>query len=431
MPDTDDLRIEVSEPATWSRRLSITVSRERVRRVRQSVASGIANRVRLPGFRKGKTPASILERQFGPMIEQETVDRVIQDAYRDALASRDFRPLAQGRVENVTYPGGDSDLTFEVQLEVQPELQLRRLEGFHVVRPSEAVAEAEVDTLLERLRGERAALHPLEEGGKPAYGDLVLVEITELDAEVPGEPRQFRFELGEQQAIPDIEAAIMTLSAGEEGEFAVTYPEDFPDATQRGVEQRLRIRLVEARKKVLAELDDGFARELGDFDSLVALRDRVRSDLEAEARRRADQAVRDRLVQAILEANPFEVPPSMVERFLDYQTGDAPDAKAKRKPRSDEEQERLAQLRELMRPGAEASLRRMLLVERVAEHEGLEPTADDVDARVEAMAAEHGRSPSEVWVELERSGQLQGLEAEIREEKVFAHLIGRNTVTQD
>jgi trigger factor len=434
MPDTTDLRIDVQEPASWSRKLSITVPGERVRRTRQSVAAKIAGSIRLPGFRKGKTPSSIVERQFGPAIDQETMDRVIQDAYREALDSQDFRPITQGTVENVTYPGGDADLTFEVQFEVQPNVELARTEGFHVVRPSDAVTDADVDQVLERLRADRATLEPIGEGEKPGYGDLVMVQITDLDETgeegAPPEPRHFRFELGEGQAIPDIEQAIMTLAPGEEAEFPVAFPEDFPDAGQAGKQQRLRIRLEEGRRKVLPELDDELAKGLGEFDSLDALRARVRTDLEQDAHRRADAAVRDQLVQQVVEANSFDVPASMVERFLDFQMGDAPDAQGRRRERSEEERERISQLRELMRPQAEASLKRMLVVEHLAEREGLRATPDDVDARVEALAEQHGRSPSDVWVELERSGQMQALESEILEQKVFEHLLARNTVTQ-
>ena len=428
-----ELRVDVQEPASWSRRLSITVPSERVRRVRQSVAAKIAGTVRLPGFRKGKTPASLVERQFGPAIEQETLDRVIQDAYREALDSSGFRPITQGQVENVHYHGAGGDVHFDVEFEVQPALELARTEGFQLVRPADTVTEADVDALLERLRSERATLHPLDDGAHPGYGDLVVVEITSLDDAAEGaepEPQQYRFELGEGQAIPDIEQAIMTLAPGEEGEFSVTFPDDFADEAQRGRQQRLRIRVIEGRRKELAPLDDEFAQGLGEFETLDALRARVRSDMENDARTRAETAMRDALVQQIVEANPFEVPASMVERYLDYMTGDVPDGEGRRRARGPEDQERISQLRALMRPQAEASLKRMMVVEHIAEREGLRATADDVDARVESLAEKNGRSPSDVWVELERSGQMQALESEIMEDKVFAHLRARNTITQ-
>lgn len=429
-----ELRVDVQEPASWSRRLSITVPSERVRRIRQSVASKIAGSVRMPGFRKGKTPASIVERQFGPHIEQETLDRVVQEAYREALSSSGLTPITQGQVENVHYHGDGGDVHFDVAFEVQPTLELARTDGFTVDRPSDAVTDEDVNALLERLRGERANLLPLDEGTRPVYGDIVVVEITDLDEPVEEgqtpEARQFRFELGEQQAIPDIEQAIMTLAPGEEGEFTVAYPEDFADEAQRGQQQRLRIRVVEGRRKELPELDDEFAKGLGEFDTLEALRTRVRTDLENDARSRADNAMREGLVTQIVDANPFDVPDSMVDRYLDFMTGDVPDQEGRRRQRTGEDAERFSQFRELMRPQAEQALKRMMVVDHIAEKEGLRATADDVDARVEKLAEQHGRSPSDVWVELERSGQMQALESEILEEKVFEHLRARNTITQ-
>lgn len=429
-----ELRVDVQEPASWSRRLSITVPSERVRRIRQSVAAKMAGSVRMPGFRKGKTPASLIERQFGPHIEQETLDRVIQETYREALTSSGLTPITQGQVENVHYHGDGGDVHFDVAFEVQPTLELSRLEGFEVTRPADAVTDEDVDSLLERLRNERATLSPLDEGTRPGYGDLVVVELTDLDAQTDeggdAEARQYRFELGEGQAIPDIEQAIMTLAQGEEGEFTVTYPEDFADEALRGQQQRLRIRVDEARRKELPALDDAFAQGLGEFETLDALRARVRGDMEDDARRRADSAMQDGLVAQIVDANPFDVPDSMIDRYLGFMMGENPDREGGRPRRSPEDEERFSQLRDLMRPQAEQALKRMMVVEHIADREGLRATADDVDARVEKLAEQHGRSPSDVWVELERSGQMQALESEILEEKVFEHLRARNTITQ-
>lgn len=429
-----ELTVDVQEPASWSRRLSITVPGERVRRARQSVASKIAGTVRMPGFRKGKTPASLIERQFGPHIEQETQEKVIQDAFREALTSSGLTPLGQPTLEHLHYHGEGGDLHFDVVFEVMPVVELARTEGFQVTRPSDVVTDEDVNDLLERIRTERATLSPLAEGARPGYGDLVEVEITDLDEETEEgaapEARPFRFELGRNEAIPDIEQAIMTLAPGEESEFDVTYPEDFGDEELRGKKQRLRIKLDEARSKELPALDDEFAQGLGEFETLDALRERVRTDLEKDRRERADAAVRDGLVQQVLDANPFDVPRSMVDHALDFILGDRPDAEGRRRQRSAEDEERFSQMREFMRPQAEAMVKRDLVVQTIADREGLRPTADDVDARVEQLAQEHGRSPSDLWVELERTGQMANLEHEILQEKVFALLAERSTVTQ-
>ena len=426
---TSDLRIDVQETASWSRRLSVTVPQERVQRIRKSVASQITRNVRLPGFRKGSIPTSLVEKQFGPAIEQETMDRVIQETYKEVLETGDFQPITQGVVENVHYHPGQ-DLTFEVHFEVQPKIELANVGGFTVQRPTAEVTDQDVEDVLERIRTERATVRKLDEGVAD-YNDEVTVEITDLDAEAgseEAEARPFRFTLGEGQAIPDIEEAIRTLAPGAEGEFTVRYPDEFPDEELRGREQRLRIRLQELSRRDLPVIDDEFVKTLGDFESVDALRERVRTDLRAENERRAEAELRAGLVEQLLEANPFEVPGSMVDRYLGFMTGEAQQDPAKAQKRTPEQEERFSQVRQMLRPQAETALKRMLVVEHLADREGLRATADEVDARVEALAEEHGISPSDAWIQLEKGGQIQALESEITEEKVFEYLRSQNTV---
>jgi trigger factor len=426
---TSDLRIDVQETASWSRRLSVTVPQERVKRTRQSVASQITRNVRLPGFRKGNIPHSLVEKQFGPAIEQETVDRVIQESYKEVLENGDFQPITQGVVENVHYHPGQ-DLTFEVQFEVQPKVEIASTGGFTVQRPSAEVTDADVESVIERIRSERATVRVLEEGVAD-YEDEVTVELTDLGAEEgseDAEARPFRFTLGEGQAIPDIEEAIRTLAPGAEGEFTVRYPDDFPDEELRGKEQRLRIKLVELRRRDLPVVDDAFAQSLGEFETMDALRERIRNDLTAENENRAEAEVRAGLVQQVIEANPFEVPPSMIDRYLGFMTGEAQQDGRAPRARTPEQEERFSQMRQMLRPQAEAALKRMLVVEHLADREGLRATADEVDARVEKLAEEHGISPSDAWIQLEKGGQIQALESEITEDKVFEYLRSQNTV---
>lgn len=426
---SSDLRIDVQEPTSWSRRLSVTVPQERIRRIRQSVASQISRNVRLPGFRKGSIPASLVEKQFGPAIEQETVDRVIQESYKEVLETGDFQPITQGVVENVHYHPGE-DLTFDVHFEVQPKVEVTNISGFTVQQGTTEVTEQDVEDVLERIRVERATVRTLEEGVAD-YNDEVTVQITDLGAEAgteDAESRPFRFTLGEGQAIPDIEDAIRTLAPGAEGEFTVRYPDDFPDEELRGQEQRLRIQLTEVRRRDLPVIDDAFAATLGEFETVDALKERIRSDLLAENERRVEADVRAGLIEQILAANSFDVPGSMIDRYLGFMTGEAQQDPRTAPQRTPEQEERFSQVRQMLRPQAEAALKRMLVVEHLADREGLRATSDEVDARVEKLAEEHGISPSDAWIQLEKGGQIQALESEITEEKVFEYLRTQNTV---
>jgi trigger factor len=428
MASDTDLKIAVQESDAWNRRVTVTVPAARVKRTRGAVTEQIARSARLPGFRKGKLPTTLIERQFGTSIDQETVDRTIQEAYREALETQGLNPISQGKVEKVEYER-DSELSFEVELEVRPEIELVRTADFTVTRPTTELGDSDVDSVLERLRDERGEWEPLPEGEKPAVGDQVGVDITALGedgvAKEDEAPQSYRFVIGEGQAIPEVENAILTLAAGEEGDFTVHFPDDFPDEARRGEAQHLHIRVNEASRKKLPELTDEFAREVGEFEDLAALRTRVMADLADDVEQRSESEVRRQLIDQIIEANPFPVPNSMVNRYLEHMLGHDPDRPHTHTPEQDAQ---IAQASVVLRPQAEWSLKRMLILERLAESEGLNATQDEIDARVEALAQQHNRNPSEIWLQLEKSGQLEMLEREITEEKVFQHLLAQSTV---
>ncbi|HKP75248.1 MAG TPA: trigger factor [Longimicrobiaceae bacterium] len=423
-----NLQVSVEQPSSYQRTLSVTVPAERVKRIRQSVRASLTRNARVPGFRRGHLPDHIVEKQFGAAINQETVDRVIQETYPEALKQENITPIAQGEVADVHYHGEGGDLHYHVNVEVQPQIEIARTSGFVVARPSDAVGDDEVDSILERMRSERATLE-LVDDRKPDLGDEVQVRITAprpAGEEGEPEPQEYRFVMGEGQAIAPIEEAIMSLMPGEEEEFDISYPEDFDDPDLAGTTQHMTIGVVELKARTFPELDDEFAASVGPFDSMDALRERIGADLREDARRRADAGVRDALIGQILEANPVEAPRSMVDRYLDYMTGGMQGGN--RPKRTPEQEERFSQFREMMRPQAEASLKRMLVIETLADQHGLRATQDEVDARVELIAQGQGRSPSDVWLELEKSGQLQSLEAEVTEDKVFDWLRAQNTV---
>ena len=411
------MKVDIKQPRDWSRRLTITVPADRVQKERRQIASQFAKRVRMPGFRKGKVPSSVVEKQYGPSIDQETIERVVNSAYQEALQQNQFSPISQASVENVDYEPG-TDLTFDVEFEVRPEVELERLGGFKVKEPSSAVDEADVEKVLGRLQQQNATWTSLEEG-TPEEGDRVQVQITPLhqDEEEP-EPRQYEVVLGSGEILDDIDEAIRTLEPGQEGEFTVELPGSEDEAEE---EHRIRLDLLAAEHPQLPELDDAFAQEVGDFESMEDLRSRVREDLKAEAQREADREVRQQLMQQVLEANPFEAPPSLVDQYLDNLM-QAPE---------DADPSDVAAAKQQARPAAEQAVRRLLVIERVAEMEGLHATQDDVDARVAEIAAQNDMDEREVRRQLSQSGRLQALASDLTEKRVFEYLKSLSTIEKE
>jgi trigger factor len=235
-----------------------------------------------------------------------------------------------------------------------------------------------------------------------------------------GESRPYEIVLGDGEAIPDVEDAVRTLAVGESGDFTVTFPEDFPDEERRGEIQHLRIVLQAQKEKEVPDLSDDFARSLGDFEDLETLTARVREDLEREAGDQAESAVRTQLLENLIEANPFDVPRSMVERYMESVLGDT----------SKLDPEVVAETKERLRPEAEKAVKRILVVDRVAELQGLKATEDEVDDRIQEIAEKNDAKPAQVYANLQKAGSLDALEREITEKKVYEFLQGESTVTE-
>jgi trigger factor len=418
--DPSNLRIDLEEQDAWRRRLTVTVPAGSVQTERSKIIQKLGSRLKVPGFRQGKIPGNIVEQQYGRALDQEVLDKVIGEAYRVALKNLELEPISEGQVEDVQYKPRE-DLTFSISFDVQPVIDLERVGGFTITRPKIEVVDEDLDRVVERLRNQAGVWKPLEEG-VAEDGNLATVEIQRLEGGEPtGESRPYEIVLGDGEAIAEVEDAVRTLSVGETGDFTVTFPDDFPDEDRRGEKQHLRITLQGRKVKELPQLTEEFARSMGDFEDMDALRARILEDLGKEANEQAESVVRSQLVENLLEANPFQVPRSMTERYMESVLGDT----------SKLDPEVLAQTQERLRPEAERAVKRILVVDRVAELRSLRATEDEVDERVQAIAENNSAKPAQVYANLQKSGSLDALEREITERKVFDFLKGESTINQE
>jgi trigger factor len=410
-----ELQVEIHSHGSWGRHLTITVPADRLEAERHSAAKRLAQKVRLPGFRKGKVPAQVLEKKFGGAVEQEMLEKVMGNAYREVIQREGLQPITQAAIENVDYKPGE-DLKFDVHFEVRPEIELNRLGGFTVRRPPVTVGDESMDRVIQRLREEHAVWTPIPAGQAVVVGDMAVVEITALDGASPNQPRRYQIFLGQEQVRPEIEEVIRTLSPGEQGEFTVDLPEGEDETNLKP--HKIRVNLVEAKRADYPELTDEFAQSLGSFDSMTTLRERVREDLEREAVTEAERAVRQDLISQIIDANPFDVPDSMVNQYLDQMI----------RPRKGEDPARMEEFRQAAYPGAQQALRRMLVVDRIADLESLRATPNEVDQKIEEIASRVGQLPDALRNQFQKSGRLGEMEEQITEEKVFDYLKSLSTI---
>jgi trigger factor len=410
-----ELQVEIHNHGSWGRHLTITVPAARLETERHNAAKRLAQKVKLPGFRKGKVPAQVLEKKFGGAVEQEMLEKVMGAAYREVIQREGLQPISQAAIENVDYKPGQ-DLKFDVHFEVRPEIELNRLGGFKVKRPVVDVSEEQVDRVVLRLREEHAAWQPLEAGQAIVNGDMAVVEITSLEGDAANQPRRYQIFLGQEQVRPQIEEVIRTMTPGETGEFTVEMPEGEAEASTKT--HRMRINVIETKRPEYPELNDEFVQRLGNFDSVATLRARVHEDLEREAITEAERAVRQELLSQIIEANPFDVPDSMTGQYLDQLI----------RPRKGEDPARIEEMKQGAYPAAQQALRRMLVVDRVADLEGLRALPSELDRRIEELAERIGKPAHELRNQFQKSGRLGEMEEQITGEKVFDYLKSLSTI---
>jgi trigger factor len=280
------------------------------------------------------------------------------------------------------------------------------------------VPESAVEEQLARLQEQKAAWIPVE-GLKPSPGQMVRVAVAPIENETAGPSQPYDLVLGQNQAIPDLEERVMTLLPGESADAEVRFPADHPDESRRGQTRKVRVTLHEVKRQDLPVLDDAFAREVGEFETLDGLRTAVRQDLEREAQREADAQLRQSLIAQIVEANRVQAPESLVHRLMHGY------AEMYRVPA-----DQLEQFEQQFHPVAETQVKRDLVLDALIEANSLRATEQELDARIAKMAEARNVPASQLYASLEKAKRLSELERAITEEKVFDFLLPQSTVEE-
>jgi trigger factor len=411
------ITVEKTAEDSASKSLHVTVPVDRVREAEARALKYYAKRARLPGFRPGKAPETVVRKRFGDAIRQTVLEEVIREGWETAKTNESLKPLTDPSIRNLKFEEG-SPIEFELHVEVRPELKLDRLGGFRLERRGVPVPASAVEEQLARLQEQKATWIPVD-GGRPTPGQMVRVEVAPIENGVPGAVQPHELVLGQNQAIPELEERIMSLLPGESAEAEVRFPDDHPDESRRGQTRRVRLALHEVKRQELPPLDDALAREVGDFESLDALRAAIRQDLERDAARDADADLRQKLLTEIIEANRVEAPHSLVHRLLHAY------AEMYKVP-----EDQLPTFEQQFHQIAENQVKRDLVLDAIVEAHGLQATEAELDQRINDMAAARGTPAAQVYASLQKANRLQELERVLTHEKVFDFLLKQSTIDE-
>jgi trigger factor len=407
----------VRETGSWQHTVTVEIPTEEVEARLDVHARALQRRVSMPGFRKGKVPLERVRADFAAHIEQEFLERFIPEATGRALQESGLDPVVPPTVTNLKYTPGQP-LTFEAHVNTAPMVEVKNWKGVPLVRRARVIDDAAVDAVIGNLRDDSAVFADLD---RPARsGDVVLLDSQRLDANgrrlANTRAKGTRVQLGSPELLPDLEQALLGSEAGQERTVTVNYPTDYGQPELAGKTVRYVVSIRKIQEKKLRELDDNFARELFRLDSVSALRDRVRRNLEAEDAARVRREMEGAAAEELIRRHPFELPARLLAYMLDQvvreQTSGREIAEDLRK-----------QLDEHYRPGVERSLRREILLGGIARQESMAVTDDEIGQDIERMCAEEPRQAARIRQRYQSADRRRALGEGILERKAMDAVI--------
>ena len=413
------MKVEYIEETSVRKALSFEVEPELVQTEIDKRAKELARKVRLPGFRPGKTPLDVVKKRFRDEIMSEAAEAIVNKVVFDELEGRGLRPLAPPKVEEVSLEEGQP-MKFKAVFETLPLVELPDWKGLEVKVKGASVSDEDVDKELEKLREQAARFDPVEESRPTQAGDYVLLDLTwkPLDGGKGGHDENALIEIGNAGNHPDMNKGLEGLTAGQTKELDVAWGEDAAPSIA-GKTVRYTVTLKGIKAKVVPAADDDFAKDLGEFDSLAQLRDKLRAQLQEAEERRIERDTRAGLTEALIARAGFEVPESLVERHMTARTENLARGLAYQGIDPRKVGVNWNDYRESTREDSVRAARADILIDEIARRQGVEVLEAEIDAELARIAERAGRSKEVVRAQMTKEGDLGALAARIREEKTL------------
>jgi trigger factor len=399
------------------------------------VSKDYSKAARIPGFRPGKVPAKIVRQRFRDQILHDVAHGLIPRAVDEALRERGVEPVDTPDIRDVVVEEGQP-LKFTATFETVPTIDPGDLSSLTLRRATTRVEDTAVEDALARLRERSARYEPVENRGVKS-GDSVLMDLVRTAPPAEGEdkPQMDRHEnvtvdIGAPANPPGFDQELAGLTPGAEKRFDVTYPDDYTIKELAGTTVTYDVTVKGVRKRVVPELDDEFAKDLGEFDSLGALRRRVREDLEDEAKHESDREVRADLMKQLAGRVSFEVPAALVDREIDRRVEEFVRRLIEQQIDPMRANINWEEFRERQRDAAAEAVRGALVLDEIARRENLAVSDDEVDAEIARYAERTGRTPAAVRARLDKEGGISRVYSGLRREKAIDFVLSRATIVQ-
>lgn len=430
-----------------AREVEIEVGADDVAGVFRTVTKRYRSLARIPGFRAGKAPESIVRSRFGEKIRQEALDELLPQRFRSAIAERKLKPVSQPQVTNLEFEDG-KPLRFKAAFEVVPDFSIEGYGEVKIDKPDTALTDAEFDEEVARIRDARSAMEPMTEDRTLADGDFAQISFqgkiepgagrtedaapesaapeTPAGEDSPISGDDVLIEVGGKNTLESFNSALRGAKAGQELKFEVSYPEDFGERKLAGKNVAYDVTVNGIKRKVQPELNDEFAKELGHYQSYDEFARDLREHMQNDKRRRLEHEARSRLVDALAARFSFPIPESLVQQQIDVRLDRGLRALAAQGMRTEDMRKLdFQRLREVQKEPATAEVKGSIVLDRIADAEEIQVQEQEVENELAAVSRQTQEPLDALRRRLTENGGLARIREQLRREKVGALLYER------
>jgi trigger factor len=427
------MEIAVEELSELSRKVIITVPAEAVRKELDNAYGKLKKDVHLKGFRKGKVPLSILEKNYGDRVQAEVAEKLVQETYFDAIEEKELEVVVHPEIQETRF-ADDGTFVYAALVDVKPVFEISAYKGLEVEKPVTKVTDADIDLKLEELRRRHAVLKTADDDHTVTEDDIVTVDFQGFHNEKPMKQvhnENYSIDVGAKRLGAEFEEQLIGLKKGESALYETTFPSDYPNPVMAGKTIEFKVDVKEIKERIKPDLDDEFAKDVdAKYVSLADLRTGIAEELRKQREATLEGHLTDSLMQQLIDMNPFPVP----ERAVAYEVQEMINQTEERLKRNGLSLEtagiKVEELAQQNREIAEKRVRGDFILKKIAELEEIKLADEDLERGFQRIATQYRMTVAEVKQYFQRREEIMPFVAELLNEKILRFLLDAATVTE-